>query len=130
MFKIDMQSGKPVFQQIIDEIRLSVASGKYLEGDKIPTIRELAAELRVNRNTVAKAYRELEQCGLITTRPGIGSIICDTASHIRKTEKKRILKEKIVDLLVEAYHLQVENKELIEWLEQEMEKMSNEKGGK
>ena len=72
LLQIDFKSGKPVYLQLVDQIRYAAASGGLRTGEPLPSIRPLAEELRVNRNTVAKAYAELESQGVIETIPGKG----------------------------------------------------------
>ena len=70
IFQVDFQAGKPVYLQLADQIRYAAASGKLRPGDPLPSLRPLAEELRINRNTIAKAYAELEAQGMIETLPG------------------------------------------------------------
>ena len=70
---IDNASNRPVYLQIIDQIKYDIALGRLIKGDKLPTVRQLAAELVINPNTIAKAYRQLEQDGIIATKPGAGA---------------------------------------------------------
>ena len=72
LFKVDFKSGKPVYLQVVDQIKAAAASGALHAGESLPSIRPLAEELRVNRNTIAKAYTELESQGVIETIPGNG----------------------------------------------------------
>jgi len=74
---LDFRSGIPIFTQIIDQIKQQVASGLLKPGDQLPTVRALAAELRVNFNTVARAYRLLDEAGLISTQHGRGTYILE-----------------------------------------------------
>ena len=78
IFQIDFKSGKPVYLQLVDHIRYAAASGALRPGEPLPSIRPLAEELRVNRNTIAKAYAELESQGLIETLPGKGCFVSDS----------------------------------------------------
>ena len=71
-FQINFKSGKPVYLQLVDQVKTAVASGAMKSGEALPSIRPLAEELRVNRNTVAKAYTELENQGVIETLAGKG----------------------------------------------------------
>ncbi len=80
-FKIDYHSGQPVYRQILDNFKSGVISGNLKANDPVPSIRELARMLNVNANTVARAYRELENEGLIYSRPGIGSFIAAADQH-------------------------------------------------
>ena len=74
-FAINFKSGKPVYLQLTDQVKSAAASGALRTGECLPSIRPLAEELRVNRNTVAKAYAELEAQGVIETHPGKGAEI-------------------------------------------------------
>lgn len=76
---IDPESGTPIYLQIMEQIRHAVSVGVYQPGDNLPTIRELALQLHVNPNTVAKAIRELERDGLLVTRVGKGSFVSESA---------------------------------------------------
>ena len=84
MFQIDFKSGKPVYLQLVDQIRYAAASGALRPGDPLPSIRPLAEELRVNRNTIAKAYTELESQGVIETIPGKGCFLKENNSPFTK----------------------------------------------
>jgi GntR family transcriptional regulator len=75
---IDHRSGVPIYIQIVEQIRQQVASGFLHQGDQLPTVRLLATELRVNFNTVARAYRLLDEAGLISTQQGRGTYIWET----------------------------------------------------
>jgi GntR family transcriptional regulator len=77
---LDFRSGQPIYIQIMDQIRQMVEYGELQRGDQLPTVRQLATELRVNWNTVARAYRLLDEAGLISTQRGRGTYIWDTPS--------------------------------------------------
>jgi GntR family transcriptional regulator len=79
--KIDFRSGEPIYIQIMEQIRNKVASGELKQGDQLPTVRQLATELRVNFNTVARAYRLLDEAGLISTQHGRGTYIWEAPSE-------------------------------------------------
>jgi len=68
--RIDNASNRPVYRQIIDQIKRDIALGRLIKDEKLPTVRQLAAQLAINPNTIAKAYRQLEGEGIIITRPG------------------------------------------------------------
>ncbi|MGH3713715.1 MAG: GntR family transcriptional regulator [Micromonosporaceae bacterium] len=74
-FRLDARSGVPTYRQIVDQVRQAVMLGYLRTGDQLPTVREVAATLAINPNTVAKAYRELERSGLAAPRPGLGTFI-------------------------------------------------------
>ncbi len=79
--KIDFRSGEPIYVQIMEQIRQMVAIGELQVGDQLPTVRQMATELRVNFNTVARAYRMLDEAGLISTQQGRGTYIWETPSE-------------------------------------------------
>lgn len=112
IFRIDLVSSIPVYRQMCDQVKHAVASGMLGSGDPLPTIREVAAATRVNRNTVARAYMELEREGVIVARPGQGSFIAEGAPSIQKRERVRILEEMARKLLVEAWHFQIPPEEV------------------
>jgi GntR family transcriptional regulator len=86
-FRLDLQSGVPVYRQIIDQVRGGVASGSLAVGEQLPTVRQLAVDLSINPNTVVRAYRELELGGLLETHQGTGTFI--SAQKIRNGEQER-----------------------------------------
>src|ERR1700752_3230646 len=75
LFRLNLESGVPVYRQIMDQVRTGMASGSLVAGDQLPTVRQLAVDLAINPNTVARAYRELELGGLLETHQGTGSFI-------------------------------------------------------
>jgi GntR family transcriptional regulator len=77
---LDFRSGTPIYLQIMEQIRQMVANGELAQGDQLPTVRQLATDLRVNFNTVARAYRLLDQAGLISTQHGRGTYIWEAPS--------------------------------------------------
>jgi GntR family transcriptional regulator len=112
IFKVDLASSTSVYLQVCEQVKYAVATGALAPGDRLPTIREVAAETRVNRNTIARAYSELERAGIIASRSGKGSFVAPSATAIQKRERLRILEEMIRKLLVEAYHFQISSADL------------------
>ena len=121
-FRIDNGGDRPVYQQIIDQVKRDVALGRLLTGEKLPTVRQLAGLLAINPNTIAKAYRQLEQEGIIVTRPGAGAFIADINSTMSMSVRKRILCDDIERVIVEAVHMQIEKQSIIEWFVERVEK--------
>src|SRR3954454_23714743 len=74
-FTLDSKSGVPIYRQIQDQIRFGIASGRLRPGEQLPTVRALAVDLKVNPNTVIKAYTELERQGVLTTEQGSGTFV-------------------------------------------------------
>ena len=81
MFPIDEADPTPLYAQLERAIRVAIATGKLQPGDKLPTVRQLAVDLRINANTVAKVYGELERSGAVATRRGVGTFVEDLASQ-------------------------------------------------
>src|SRR5215467_3705226 len=108
---LSFTSGKPVYLQIVEQVRSAAASGSVRAGDPLPSVRTLAEDLRVNRNTVAKAYAELEHQGVIETIAGKGCFVRANHSPYKKEVRQKLLAEKIDDAVVQAHHLQVEKTE-------------------
>ena len=111
-FKVDLASSTSVYLQVCEQVKYAIATGALAPGDRLPTIRQVAAETRVNRNTIARAYSELERSGVIASRSGQGSFVASSATAIQKRERLRILEGMIRNLLVEAYHFQITSEEL------------------
>ena len=113
ILQINFKSGKPVYLQVVDQIKAAAASGALQAGEALPSIRPLAEELRVNRNTVAKAYSELENLGVIETLPGKGCFLKENHSPLRKEVRRKMLIEEIDQAIVQAHHLQVPRDEFV-----------------
>jgi len=112
-YQINFKSGKPVYQQLVDQVKTAAATGALRGGDPLPGIRPLAEELRVNRNTVAKAYAELEAQGVIETLAGKGCFIRDGQSLLRKEVRRKLLADSIDEAVVHAHHLQINRAEFL-----------------
>jgi GntR family transcriptional regulator len=76
-FNVDPRSGVPLYTQLIEQVKRSIAVGALLPGERLPTVKQLAVDLTINPNTVARAYRDLERDGVIETSPGRGSFVRD-----------------------------------------------------
>src|SRR5438552_18729451 len=105
MLQINFKSGKPVYLRVVDQIKSAAASGAMQTGEPLPSIRPLAEELRVNRNTIAKAYTELESQGVIETIPGKGCFVKPNNSPLKKEVRRKLLIEEIDQVIVQAQHL-------------------------
>ena len=98
-FRLDTSSGVPFYRQIIDQVLLAVADGRLTPGTQLPTVRQLAVDLSVNLNTVAKAYREMEIRGIVDTQQGTGTFV-STRRAERKTSERRKALEGLIDRFV------------------------------
>ena len=115
---ISPSDGVPIYQQIVNQVKYLVASGRLVTGEELPPIRVLAERLLVNPNTVARAYRELETAGVVTKRSSTGTYVSDAGSPLARRERLRILTERIDALLVEARQLNVGTDEILELIRQ------------
>jgi GntR family transcriptional regulator len=115
---LNFKSGTPVYLQVVEQVKAAAASGAVQPGDALPSIRPLAGELRVNRNTVAKAYAELESQGVIETIAGKGCFVRANHSPYKKEIRQKLLAEKIDDAVVQAHHLQVEKADFLRLAEE------------
>jgi len=117
-FQLNFKSGKPVYLQMVDQVKAAAASGAVRAGEPLPSIRPLAEMLRVNRNTVAKAYAELESQGVIETIAGKGCFVRANDSPYKKTVRLELLTQVVDEAVVQAHHLQVPRAELVRLVEE------------
>jgi GntR family transcriptional regulator len=113
LFQLNFKSGKPVYLQLVDQVKAAAASGAVQPGEPLPSIRPLAEELRVNRNTVAKAYAELENQAVIETVAGKGCFIAANQTPFKKDVRLKLVTEEIDDAVVQAHHLQISKAEFL-----------------
>ena len=105
-FVLDMRSEAAIYVQIVEQVRQRVATGELQPGDQLPTVRQMATDLRVNFNTVARAYRLLDEAGLISTQQGRGTYIWEgPTEETLKQLKKKSLEELARNYLDEASRL-------------------------
>lgn len=117
-FKLDPKSGVPFYRQIIDQIRYGVAAGSLNVGEQLPTVRALAVDLKVNLNTVSKAYRELEIQNILETQQGTGTFIGSIQVQLSDGERQAKLASICTEFLsiAASYGFNIEN--MIEELKQ------------
>ena len=100
---INLRDRTPIYIQLERGLRAAIAAGRLRAGDQLPTVRQLAADLRVNANTVARVYSELERAGVLETRRGVGSFVSATRTQARpRRERDRCLSAFVMRLLAEA----------------------------
>ena len=114
ILQVNFKAGKPVYLQLVDQVKAATASGILRPGEALPSIRPLAEELRVNRNTVAKAYDELEAQGVIENVAGKGCFVKENGSPLKKDIRRKILVQDVDQVVVQSYHLQVPRDEFVE----------------
>lgn len=99
---IDPKSGVPLYRQIIESVKFSIARGDLTPGDRLPTVRQLAVDLEVNPNTVIRAYREMELGGVLDTQQGSGTFVTKHRPEIDALERSRMLDQILMELLARA----------------------------
>ncbi len=109
--------GVPIYQQIVDQIQFRIMSGQLAVGDELPTIRGLAESLRVNPNTVARAYRELENDGLVEKRRTTGTFVAEVPEHRSLAQRRRLLAPHVDKLIIQARQLGFSLDDVIEQMQ-------------
>ena len=116
-FTLDIANGAPIYRQIIQQIEYAILSGRMRPGDRLPTIRSLAVELKTNPNTIARAYGELEIRGILATQVGSGTYIADKKPVIEDDSLNRKIREVLSRFVQEMRDLGVEKRELVRLVE-------------
>ena len=104
---------RPIFKQIVDGIRLEIATGKLLPGSKLPSYRGLAMQLMINPNTVAKAYAELSNQGLIESKKGLGLFVSENRQMLSDDERSQKLAKAVDAFINEKVHLNYSDDEIV-----------------
>ena len=125
--RVNASLGVPIYLQVESQVKHAVASGVLKQGDTLPSVRKLAADLRVNPNTIARAYQDLERDGVVRSVPGGGTYVAGSGSGLLKTEKIRRLRPLARQLAVEAAQLRISPEEVLDLLEEEVGEL---RGGK
>ncbi|MCL2277241.1 MAG: GntR family transcriptional regulator [Treponema sp.] len=123
-FSLDPANGTPIYRQIIQQIEYAILSGRMKSGDKLPTIRSLAVNLKTNPNTIARAYSELEIRGVLETHVGSGTYISDKKPVIEDDSLNRKIHEVIARYVHELRDLGVENREMPKLIESHIKEKS------
>jgi len=123
LFSVDPSKGEPLFQQLVDAVKRAVATGALEPGDRLPSVRELAADLLINPNTIAKAFRELETDGVTTTRKGTGTFVAERRPVLTCEERRRRLVEGLEGVLTAAACWGMDRTEARAVFEQLLEKL-------
>lgn len=115
-FLLDTKSGVPFYRQIIQQIEYNIGVGAIKPGYKLPTVRSLAIELKINPNTVAKAYSELEIRGIVITQVGCGTFVSDKKIEVDELENKKKIEEFTIDIIKRAKLLNLKKNDVIKLL--------------
>lgn len=121
IIQLNFKSGMPVYLQVVDQVKAAAASGVLQAGEPLPSIRPLAEQLRINRNTVAKAYAELESQGVIETVAGKGCFVSANNSPFKKEVRQKMLADAVDAAVVQAHHLQVGERDFLALVKQRLE---------
>ena len=121
MLQIDFRSGLPIYTQIVNQVQAQVASGSLQPGDQLPTVRALAEELRVNFNTVARAYRILDEARIISTQQGRGTFITEVPPpKVRERLRRESLEALTERYISEAIRLEFTKEEISEMFREQI----------
>lgn len=114
---IDFKSTRGIFQQIADNLCHQILEGKLLPGERVPSVRDLAADFEVNRNTLLRTYSILEDAGMIVNKRGIGFFVADNAVElIRNNEKKEFFSNDLPDFMRKVQLLKLTESDLLDLL--------------
>ncbi len=129
--RIDSSSGVPLWQQVVAQVTRLAVSGGFAPGERLPTVRELATELRINPNTVARAYQELERDGVVETRRGSGTFAAETPAgpHPALQERLGRIAPRVDALAVEAVQLQIGEDDLLRLVAERMRQIARTSSG-
>ncbi len=120
-WSIDYHSGVPVYLQLVQQTKSAVASGVLKDGDQLPSVRDLAERIQVNRNTISKAYAELETEGILENRQGSGAFVTTSVTPLRHSVRARRLATAIDGIIVQAHHLQLSDDTLKSLVDERLE---------
>jgi GntR family transcriptional regulator len=126
LLQLNPSSGVPVYLQLESQVKQAVAAGALRCGDALPSTRKLAAELRINPNTVARAYQNLERESVIRSVPGGGTFVADGVPGLLKTEKVKRLRPHARQIAVEGRQMRLSREEIMRLVEEEIAKLGGE----
>jgi len=121
LLHLNPASGVPIYLQIENQVKHYIAAGALEPGDALPSVRKVAADMRINPNTVARAYQNLERDGLLRSVPGGRTYVAENPAGLLKSEKQRRLRPYARQIAVEGTQLRLEPKDIIELVRQELE---------
>jgi len=117
-FRLDPKGGVPYYKQIIIQVEMAIADGRLVSGDQLPTVRSLAVDLKINPNTVARAYNEMEIRGIVNTQQGTGTFISDREVSLTDVERERILSSLVRSFVAQAAAYGLNKNDLMEYLQE------------
>ncbi len=115
---LNPNSGLPIYRQLLQQLRQRIVSGQLAPGDQVPSVRDLAADLKINLLTVAKVYQLLESEGLVETRRGLGTFVVGGHGTRSLVERRKLIADAVEQVVAEAQHLDLEEGELVKLIQQ------------
>ena len=125
--RLNYQSGEAIYRQIVEQVKYKVASGELIPGQRLPSIRELAKQLKINPRTVVKAYEELRSAGLAVMRQGQGVFITDNQATLPNKVRKIQIEDMSKRLFAEAARLGADAAEVIQIIKETADNMRQKK---
>lgn len=125
---IDAGNGIPIYEQIERQVKFAVANGSLLAGERVPSVRDLATQTAVNVNTVSRAYRDLQQAGVLNSIRGTGLVISQEAAKICKQDRLEMIRERLQSVLQEALQNQISVEEIRTLVDAEWMRLSQAEG--
>ncbi|MEF9958628.1 MAG: GntR family transcriptional regulator [Niameybacter sp.] len=126
MFIVDVRSTKPIYEQIVDQVKEQALKGILKGGDQLPSVRQLASMLTINANTVSKAYQELERQKIIETIRGRGTFVCTLQVKKVDEEKMEALYQTLKNICIELHYMGLQEEEIIQQVDKVFKEL---KGG-
>lgn len=117
-FTLDPKSGVPYYKQVILQVEMAIADGRLITGDQLPTVRSLAVDLKINPNTISRAYRELEIRGIVNTQQGTGTFISEKEIELTSVEREKILAQLTRDFIVKVHSYGIELDHVLNYLQE------------
>ena len=128
LLEVDTRGGVPIYVQLVEGVRHALEVGTLRSGERLPTVRALAAELSIAPNTVVKAYNELQRLGLIESRPGVGTVVVADSGEVVHEQQIESIYERLAVLVRDAVGLGITEDELWERFEREFERFNGRAG--
>lgn len=125
--RIDPTDAVPIYAQVVEQIKSLIASRALRVGDPMPSVRELAVSLRINRNTASKAYQTLEAEGVLVSRQGQGTFVAASGAPWSREERVRRIERSLDRSIVEAYHLEIPFTEMPTLLERRLQQFEDDR---
>lgn len=127
MLNLDEQSGVPFYLQVVQQVKRQIASGAIVPGDQLPAVRDMARDLVLNPNTIAKAYQELEREGVVESRRGLGTFARAPLMPMTDADRRSVVSELLVKALVEAEQVAVSPEEVVTLLKKLIEEKNEQR---